>query len=62
MAIDEINKNGGVLGQQIRSAFCDGQTDPEIFAVCAQMMVDNVTIQNVFGTKESFKTNSSYSY
>ena len=61
MAIDEINKNGGVLGQQIRSEFCDGRTDPEVFAVCAQLMVDNVTIQNVFGTNESYKTNSSYS-
>lgn len=60
MAISEINRNGGVLGQQVRSFFCDGATNPDVFAVCAQAMVDNSTIENVFGTFVLSLLNSSF--
>ena len=53
MALAEINAVGGVLGQQVYSEVCDGQTTPSVFAVCAQAMVDNSSIINVFGMQRA---------
>jgi len=53
MALREINAAGGVLGQQVQSQVCDGETSPPVFAVCAQAMVDNSSIVNVFGSWSS---------
>lgn len=49
LAIDEINKAGGVLGRQIEYQEEDGASDPSTFATKAEKLVDQDGISTVFG-------------
>lgn len=49
LAIDEINKAGGVLGYQIEYQEEDGASDPSTFATKAEKLVDQDGISTVFG-------------
>ncbi|KAJ3106256.1 hypothetical protein HDU97_006707 [Phlyctochytrium planicorne] len=49
LAIDEINKAGGVLGKKLVPVVRDGASDPPTFAAEAQKLVNNASIVNVFG-------------
>lgn len=49
LAIDEINKSGGVLGKQIEYVQEDGQSDPSVFATKAEKLVDEDQVATVFG-------------
>ncbi|KAJ3317718.1 hypothetical protein HDU76_001073 [Blyttiomyces sp. JEL0837] len=49
MAIDEINKAGGLLGKQIVPLILDGQSSASVFAQKAQQLTANASIVNVFG-------------
>lgn len=49
MAIDEINKSGGVMGQQIEPVVEDGASDPAIFAQKATKLVQSDGVVTVFG-------------
>jgi len=49
MAIDEINKAGGVMGHQITPVVEDGASDPAIFAQKAGKLIQNDHVVTVFG-------------
>lgn len=49
MAIEEINKNGGVLGIPIESVIADGMSDPTTFAREAERLITQEKVVVVFG-------------
>lgn len=49
LAIDEINKSGGVLGKQIVALVEDGASDPNIFNEKAKKLIDQDKVATVFG-------------
>lgn len=49
MAIDEINKSGGLLGMQIVPVIADGQSDPDIFAAEAERLISKEKVKAIFG-------------
>ncbi|GAB5895374.1 urea ABC transporter substrate-binding protein [Mycolicibacterium mageritense] len=49
MAVDEINRGGGVLGKQLQLISEDGASEPTIFAEKAQKLVSNDCVAVVFG-------------
>ncbi|MBO7123984.1 MAG: urea ABC transporter substrate-binding protein [Treponema sp.] len=49
MAIDEINKNGGVLGKQIQIVLADGQSDPRVFEKQARKLFEEDKVATIFG-------------
>jgi urea transport system substrate-binding protein len=49
LAIDEINKAGGVLGKQIIPIVEDGASDPNIFNEKAKKLIDQDKVATVFG-------------
>lgn len=49
MAIDEINKNGGVLGSQILPVVQDGASDWPTFADKTKLLLQNEKVAAVFG-------------
>jgi urea transport system substrate-binding protein len=49
LAIDEINKAGGVLGKQIIPIVEDGASDPNIFNEKAKKLIDQDKVVTVFG-------------
>jgi urea transport system substrate-binding protein len=49
MAIDEINKAGGVMGKKIVPIVEDGASDPAIFAQKATKLVQSDGVATVFG-------------
>ncbi len=49
LAIDEINKKGGVLGRQIEYVEEDGASDPAVFATKAEKLIVEDEVATVFG-------------
>lgn len=49
LAIDEINRDGGVLGRPLRPIVEDGASDPNVFAQKAEHLVKNVGVEHIFG-------------
>ena len=49
MAIDEINKRGGVLGKQIKIVQMDGKSDPSVFADQAKKLFFVDKVATIFG-------------
>jgi urea transport system substrate-binding protein len=49
MAIDEINKEGGLLGRQIEPVVVDGRSDWEHFAREAERLISEERVEVVFG-------------
>ncbi|MBE8985824.1 urea ABC transporter substrate-binding protein [Nostoc sp. LEGE 12450] len=49
LAIEEINKAGGVLGKRIEAIVEDGNSDPVIFAKKAKKLIEQDKVATVFG-------------
>ena len=49
LAIEEINKAGGVLGKQIEAVEEDGASEPSTFATKAEKLIDSDKVATVFG-------------
>ncbi len=49
MAIDEINKAGGVLGRQIQPIVVDGKSDEKIFQQVTQELLEKENVAVIFG-------------
>lgn len=49
LAIEEINKAGGVLGKEIEYVEEDGASEPSTFATKAEKLVDSEKVATVFG-------------
>src|SRR5690349_8073119 len=49
MAIDEVNKSGGVLGQQLVPVVQDGASDWPTFAEKTKLLLQNEKVAAIFG-------------
>lgn len=49
LAVDQINRQGGILGHQIESVIADGASDPETFAWEAEKLIVREGIKYIFG-------------
>lgn len=49
LAIDEINRSGGLLGRPIEAVVADGRSDPAIFAREARRLISVENVSTVFG-------------
>ena len=49
LAIEEINKDGGVLGKKIKYVEEDGASEPSTFATKAEKLIDSEGVATVFG-------------
>ena len=49
MAIDEINKEGGLLGRKVKAVVADGRSDPRVFAQEARRLIDQERVTVIFG-------------
>ena len=49
MAIDEINRSGGVLGHQIEAVLENGESNPSVFAKKAQKLIEEDKVVSIFG-------------
>src|SRR5262249_34706503 len=49
MAIDEVNKSGGVLGQQLVPVVQDGASDWPTFAEKTKLLIQNEKVAAIFG-------------
>lgn len=49
LAIEEINKQGGVLGKKIKYVEEDGASEPSTFATKAEKLIDSEGVATVFG-------------
>ena len=58
LAVEEINRSGGLLGRQIEMVVADGRSDNEVFAREAERLIATEKVEAVFGcwTSGSRKT------
>ncbi len=49
MAIDEVNQQGGILGQPIHPVVHDGGSNPSLFARKAVQLINEDRVQTIFG-------------
>lgn len=49
LAIEQINRAGGVLGRKITPIVADGESDPQMFAQQAQRLLHNENVAAIFG-------------
>jgi urea transport system substrate-binding protein len=58
LAIDEVNRNGGVLGRPVEAVVADGRSDSAVFAREAERLISEERVCTVFGcwTSASRKT------
>lgn len=49
LAIDEINRDGGLLGRPLRPIVEDGASDPHVFAQKAEHLAKTVGVEHIFG-------------
>lgn len=49
LAIDEVNRAGGVLGRPLNAVIADGRSDPQIFLREAERLIDVEQVPVVFG-------------
>lgn len=50
LAVDEINREGGLLGRPLEAVVADGQSDPATFAAEAERLIANEDVSALFGT------------
>jgi urea transport system substrate-binding protein len=58
LAIDEVNRQGGLLGRPVEAVVADGRSDPETFAREVRRLIDDHQVCTIFGcwTSASRKT------
>jgi urea transport system substrate-binding protein len=58
LAVDQLNRNGGVLGRVVEPVVADGRSDPSRFPVEARKLIDEEQVCVIFGcwTSASRKT------
>ncbi|MEN9626147.1 MAG: urea transporter substrate-binding protein [archaeon] len=58
MAVDQVNKQGGLLGKKIQPIIVDGKSDGTTFAQVAEQLITEERVCSIFGgwTSESRKT------
>lgn len=49
LAIEQINANGGLLGRTIEPIVIDGESDPQVFAIAAEQLINEHQVQVIFG-------------
>lgn len=49
LAVEEINEQGGLLGQTVEMVVADGKSDPELFAEEAQRLIEKEQVSVLFG-------------
>ena len=49
LAVEEINRNGGLLGRQVEALTADGMSDPQAFARQALHLIQNEGVKSLFG-------------
>jgi len=49
MAIDEINRDGGLLGRKVEPVVADGESNPAKFAVEAERLITEEKVSAIFG-------------
>lgn len=49
MAVEEINREGGVLGRPVRALVEDGASDPHVFGQKARKLVEQDGVSSIFG-------------
>lgn len=49
LAVEEINAQGGLLGQPVQVVVADGKSDPKVFAVEAERLIEKDRVSVVFG-------------
>jgi urea transport system substrate-binding protein len=49
LAIDELNRAGGVLGRPVQPVVVDGKSDPDVFATAAENLLGEEKVAAVFG-------------
>jgi urea transport system substrate-binding protein len=50
LAVDEINREGGLLGRTLEAIVADGQSNPETFAAEAERLIADEGVSALFGT------------
>ena len=58
MAIDEINRQGGLLGREIKPVIADGRSDPKVFAQEARRLIETEKVSVIFGCWTSLSRRS----
>ncbi len=58
MAIDEINRQGGLLGREIKPVIADGRSDPKVFAQEARRLIETEKVTVIFGCWTSLSRRS----
>ena len=58
MAIDEINKAGGLLGRKVEAVEADGRSDPKVFAQEARALIETKKVSAIFGCWTSLSRRS----
>jgi urea transport system substrate-binding protein len=58
MAIDEINKQGGLLGRKVKAVVADGRSDPKVFAQEARQLIEKENVSVIFGCWTSLSRRS----
>ena len=58
LAVEELNRSGGVLGRPVEAVVADGRSDPARFAIEARRLIEEEKVCTVFGcwTSASRKT------
>lgn len=58
LAVDELNRSGGVLGRPVEAIVADGRSDPAKFLVEARRLIEEEKVSTIFGcwTSASRKT------
>lgn len=49
LAIDEVNRQGGLLGRKVEGVVADGRSDPNVFAQEARRLIETEKVTVVFG-------------
>ncbi len=49
MAIEEINKEEGLLGRRVEAVVADGRSDPKVFAEQARWLINQEKVRVIFG-------------
>jgi urea transport system substrate-binding protein len=62
LAINDININGGLLGHKVIPVYADGRSDPDTFAVQANILTSRSDIESVFGCWSSASRIASLPY
>jgi urea transport system substrate-binding protein len=53
LAIDELNRSGGVLGRPLLAVLADGRSDPDVFESEAERLIEREKVSVIFGCQTS---------